>query len=177
MSNLITNLLRTKKGVVTLQNMVIWPQKLKNHVFGVKYPFFHLLGRSFFSEEVSNPIINLFCYIEVGVPHQKVGIWPKKHDFRVFDVIKPFFEVRHPLFCYQKICYWILHLLRKKTMHLSSKKMANRPLKHPKMHFSPKAPEERFSFGHILSREVTWTFKNQVPTLLMHLDPEGCHGG
>ena len=64
-----------------------------------------------------------------------------------------------------------------KKMQLSSKKMANRPLKHPKMHFSPKAPEERFSLGHILSREVTWTFKNQVPTLLMHLDPEGCHGG
>ena len=55
--------------------------------------------------------------------------------------------------------------------------MANRPLKHPKMHFSPKAPEERFSFGHILTREVTWTIKNQVPTLLMHLDPEGCYGG
>ena len=50
------------------------PKNTKNHVFGVKYPFFHLLGRSFFLEEVSNPIINLFCYIEVGVPHQKVGI-------------------------------------------------------------------------------------------------------
>ena len=62
-------------------------------------------------------------------------------------------------------------------MHLSSKKMANRPLKHQKMHFSPKAPEERFSFGHILSREVTWTIKNQVPTLLIDLDPEGCRGG
>ena len=62
-------------------------------------------------------------------------------------------------------------------MDLSSQKMAKRPLKHAKMHFSPEAPEGRFSFGHILSREVTWTIKNQVPTLLIDLDPEGCRGG
>ena len=40
---------------------------------------------------------------------------------------------------------------------------------HGLMHFSPKAPRGRFNFGHILSREVTWTIKNQVPTLLMAL--------
>ena len=37
------------------------------------------------------------------------------------------------------------------------------------MDFSPKAPEERFSFGHILSREVDWSIKNH--TLKMVIDP------
>ena len=61
---------------------------------------FHLKGLLFFSEKVSNPITNLFCNKKVGVPHQKMGSWPKKHDFRVFGVKWPFFEVWHPLFCF-----------------------------------------------------------------------------
>ena len=50
------------------------PKNTKNHVFGVKNPFFHLLGLLFFSKEVSNPITNVFSHEKVGVPHQKVGI-------------------------------------------------------------------------------------------------------
>ena len=37
------------------------------------------------------------------------------------------------------------------------------------MHFSPKSLQNRFTFGHILSREVAWRIKNHI--LKMVIDP------
>ena len=44
------------------------------------------------------------------------------------------------------------------------------------MHFSPESLQNRYTFGHILSREVDWSIKNH--TLKMVIDPwPGVRGG
>jgi len=35
------------------------------------------------------------------------------------------------------------------------------------MHFSPKSLQNRFTFGHILSREVTWSIKNHTVKMVI----------
>ena len=45
------------------------------------------------------------------------------------------------------------------------------------MHFSSKAPQNGFTFGHILSREVTWSIKNKVLRVVIDPWPGGKSGG
>ena len=55
------------------------PKNTKNHVFGVKYPFFNLKGPFFLSQVILNLITNPLRNKKVCAPLEKMGIWPQKH--------------------------------------------------------------------------------------------------
>ena len=103
----------TKKCAPLLKKWALDPQTTKNHVLGVKYPFF----------------------VSVKMANQ----------FRV--------------------------LFREKKWGCSTKKRLFDPQNTLKMHFSPKSLQNRFTFDHILSREVTQTIKSQGPRSWRQLWP------
>ena len=45
------------------------------------------------------------------------------------------------------------------------------------MHFSPKSLQNRFTFGHILTREVAWSIKNHKLKMVIDLWPGVRSGG
>ena len=94
------------------------PKNTKNHVFGVKHPFFHLKGPILISGMMTNQFWDLF---------------------------------------------------REKKWGYSTKRWLFDPQNTLKMHFSPESLQNRFTFGHILSREVAWSIKNHM--LKMVIDP------
>ena len=92
------------------------PKNTKNHVFGVKHPYFHLKGPVLTSGMMTNQFWDLF---------------------------------------------------REKKQGCSTKKWLFDPQNTLKMHFSPESLQNRFTFGHILSREVTWSIKNHMVQMVI----------
>ena len=73
----------------------------------------------------------------MGVTHQKMGIWPKIHQWRTmvplkthFGVISPFFHLKGPLIFSGVMINWLKNFLKEKKVGVTHQIMGIWPIKH-----------------------------------------------
>ena len=101
---------------------------------------------------------------------------PKNSKNHVFGVKHPYFHLK-PVLTSGMMTNQFWDLIREKKQGCSTKKWLFDPQNTLKTHFSPESLQNRFTFGHILSREVTWSIKNHMLKMVIDPWPGGRSGG
>ena len=106
----------------------------------------------------------------MGVTHQKMGIWPKIHQWRRmvplktrFGVISPFFHLKGPLIFSGVMINWLKNFLKEKKVGVTYQIMGIWPIKHlqnPKKHyFVQKCLIEDFLLARFYQRNMFGVLK------------------